>query len=218
MGCPCKCEPIRSLKTLTNLNELNRAQQQQPKHCRFSDANTGDFQPGEQQGGQSALGQATTNQLQLNSSQPENQHFFQEYTFKKISSCDVCKDFLRGEFWQTQKVPTGLGLSSSSSRDSKPEVPRGNSLMLPPPNANSLSAPLSSRLHQTKHENAIKLPLAWPPPATSHTSGHMRQGVKCKLCKISCHNDCQTKAHGTIKCQVSRVSLFWFQVLVKGEL
>ena len=35
------------------------------------------------------------------------------------------------------------------------------------------------------------------PPA-----GHMRQGVKCKLCKISCHNDCQSKAHATIKCQV----------------
>lgn len=31
----------------------------------------------------------------------------------------------------------------------------------------------------------------------------MRQGVKCKLCKISCHNDCQAKAHATIKCQVS---------------
>jgi hypothetical protein len=30
------------------------------------------------------------------SSQLENQHFFQEYTFKKIASCDVCKDFLRG--------------------------------------------------------------------------------------------------------------------------
>lgn len=31
----------------------------------------------------------------------------------------------------------------------------------------------------------------------------MRQGVKCKLCKISCHNDCQSKAHAIIKCQVS---------------
>lgn len=29
--------------------------------------------------------------------QAENQHFFQEYTFKKIASCDVCKDFLRGK-------------------------------------------------------------------------------------------------------------------------
>lgn len=37
-------------------------------------------------------------------------------------------------------------------------------------------------------------------------AGHMRQGVKCKLCKISCHNDCQSKAHKTIKCQVSWVA------------
>lgn len=28
--------------------------------------------------------------------QSENQHIFQEYTFKKIASCDVCKDFLKG--------------------------------------------------------------------------------------------------------------------------
>jgi len=27
----------------------------------------------------------------------ETQHCFQEYTFKKIASCDVCKDFLRGK-------------------------------------------------------------------------------------------------------------------------
>ncbi|KAG9510892.1 SH3 and cysteine-rich domain-containing protein [Fragariocoptes setiger] len=57
----------------------------------------------------------------------ENQHFFQEYTFKKIAACDVCREFLRG---------------------------------------------------------------------------HLRQGMKCKLCKISCHVDCQAKAHTTIKCQL----------------
>lgn len=39
-------------------------------------------------------------QQQLNhQQQAENQHFFQEYTFKKIASCDVCKDFLRGKFF-----------------------------------------------------------------------------------------------------------------------
>lgn len=29
--------------------------------------------------------------------QQENQHFFQEYTFKKIAACDVCREFLRGK-------------------------------------------------------------------------------------------------------------------------
>lgn len=32
-----------------------------------------------------------------NATQLENLHAFQEYTFKKIASCDVCKDFLRGK-------------------------------------------------------------------------------------------------------------------------
>ena len=34
-------------------------------------------------------------------SQLENLHCFQEYTFKKIASCDVCKDFLRGQWRPT---------------------------------------------------------------------------------------------------------------------
>lgn len=35
--------------------------------------------------------------MAMGGGQQENQHFFQEYTFKKIASCDVCKDFLRGK-------------------------------------------------------------------------------------------------------------------------
>lgn len=40
---------------------------------------------------------ANSGSHQASSQQPDNQHFFQEYTFKKIASCDVCKDFLRGK-------------------------------------------------------------------------------------------------------------------------
>lgn len=43
------------------------------------------------------MSQQTGSQSSSQQQQQENQHFFQEYTFKKIASCDVCKDFLRGK-------------------------------------------------------------------------------------------------------------------------
>jgi hypothetical protein len=65
----------------------------------------------------------------------ENSHVFQEYTYKKITPCDVCSQILRG----------------------------------------------SQRLIIINFIIVLSTP------------GHARQGLKCKLCRMNVHPDCQEK-------------------------
>ncbi|KAJ8976791.1 hypothetical protein NQ317_014134 [Molorchus minor] len=100
-------------------------------------------------------GSATTKELLKGD---PDAHNFQEYTYKKITPCDVCSQVLRG------KVPTMLPILADNFQLLTNIEPRVS---------------LCSQVPK-KH------------------IGHTRQGLKCRICKMNVHLDCQDKAS---KCQ-----------------
>nr|CAD7262092.1 unnamed protein product [Timema shepardi] len=91
-------------------------------------------------------------------------HAFQEYTYKKITPCDVCSQVLRGESLRCSEVSLLSGAQRCSEVSLLLGAPRGVSQVL-----------------RVESLRCSELSL----------SGHARQGLKCRVCKMNVHVDCQ---------------------------
>nr|CAD7416339.1 unnamed protein product [Timema poppensis] len=148
-------------------------------------------------------------------------HAFQEYTYKKITPCDVCSQVLRGESLRCSEVSllsSTPWCSEVSLLSGAPEVLRGESALrcsevnllsgAPRCSEVSLLSGAQRRVSQVlRGESALRCSVVSLSGAqrcsevsptgsqryseVSLLSGHARQGLKCRVCKMNVHVDCQ---------------------------
>ncbi|XP_037077293.1 SH3 and cysteine-rich domain-containing protein-like, partial [Pollicipes pollicipes] len=154
---------------------------------------------------------------------PVGAHWFQEYTYKKITACDTCNQILRGD--EPDSAPASVsgrpgpqtaghtrqGLKCRLCKmnvhvECQGSVPRcqPKSRLLRRQKSTSeletryiegaedpTGAEATDPVYDLLKQAAAKRKESSLPPPTPIIRGHTRQGLKCRLCKMNVHVECQ---------------------------